>query len=128
MNHRLLVAAAILAVIGCPAAAQADPAPSDADRATARALSAEGHEALDRKDYQVAVDRFTRADALVHAPTLQLGVAQAQVGLGAWITAQETYLRILREGVAEGAPPPFVKALAQARVELDALVARTPYV
>jgi hypothetical protein len=42
---------------------------SDVDRATARALTLEGYEALDRKDYATAADRFGRADALYHVPT-----------------------------------------------------------
>jgi hypothetical protein len=60
--------------------AQAEP--SDADRATARVLAHEGFDAQQRGDYSVAADRFLRADALVHAPTLLLGLARAQVGLG----------------------------------------------
>jgi hypothetical protein len=103
-------------------------AQSDFDRTTARTLGQEGHKALDQKDYTTAADRFSRADALVHAPTFLLGFAQAEVGLGKLVTALEAYNRILREGVPPKAPPPFVKALETARKEFDALQPRIPYV
>src|SRR5262245_55934815 len=78
----------------------------DADRVTARILAREAHEALDDKDYAKAADRFARADALVHAPTLMLGLARAQVGLGQWVNALGVYGRIVREGVPAGSPVP----------------------
>jgi hypothetical protein len=129
MNLRPVLAAALVAgwIVPFSSIALAGPV-SDVDRATARSLAAEAHDALDRKEYAVAVDRFTRADALVHAPTFLLGIARAQVGLGAWIAAQETYARVVREGVPAGSPPPFFKALDEARTELDALIPRVPYV
>src|SRR3954447_24828622 len=77
----------------------------DADRATARELAEQGKEALDRRDFAVAEDRFRRADALIHAPTLLLGLARAEAGLGKFLAAQESYERILREGAAAGSPP-----------------------
>lgn len=129
MNLRPVLAAALVAgwIVPFPSIALAGPV-SDVDRATARSLAAEAHDALDRREYAVAVDRFTRADALVHAPTFLLGIARAQVGLGAWIAAQETYARVVREGVPAGSPPPFFKALDEAKTELDALIQRVPYV
>jgi len=48
----------------------ANAEPSAADRATARSLADEGYTALQDKHYAEAADRFSRADALVHAPTL----------------------------------------------------------
>jgi hypothetical protein len=89
--------------------------PSASDRATARALAEEGGEALDRKNYEIAADRFARADALVHAPTLSLELARAQVGLRRFVEAQESYLRIIREGVPPGSPPSFTKAFQDAQ-------------
>jgi hypothetical protein len=129
MNLRPVLVAALVAgwIVPFPSSALAGPV-SDVDRATARSLAAEAHDALDRKEYAVAVDRFQRADALVHAPTFLLGIARAQVGLGAWIAAQESYARIVREGVPAGSPPPFFKALEEAKTELDALIPRVPYV
>jgi hypothetical protein len=100
--------------------------PSDADRSTARGLATEGLAALGKKDYVTAADRLSRAEGILHAPTHLLGLARAQVGLGRWVSAQETYLRIVREGAPSGAPAPFVKAVEEAQKELDALAPRVP--
>jgi hypothetical protein len=113
-----------LSLSTCPALAQ----PSASDRATARALAEEGGEALDKKNYEIAADRFSRADALVHAPTLSLELARAQVGLRRFVEAQETYLRIIREGVPPGSPPAFTKAFQDAQKEIKAIPPRLGWV
>ena len=101
---------------------------SDFDRNTARTLGQEGHEALDRSDFSTAADRFTRAVAIVHAPTFLLGLAEAQVGLGKLVSALATYNRIVREGLPPSPPAAFTKALETARAEIEALARRIPYV
>jgi hypothetical protein len=100
--------------LACPAVAQ-----SDGDRATARSLGVDGQQALDSKDYKAAEDRFRRADSLVHAPTLMLGLARSLAGLGRYVEAQETYNRIIREGLPPGASDVFKRALADAKKEVD---------
>ena len=120
------IPAALLALALWQAPARADVA--DADRATARALTLEGYEALDRKDYAAAADRFGRADALYHVATVALGLAHAQVGLGRLVSALATYSRVVREGVPRDAPPAFVRAVDDARREIDALAQRIPSV
>jgi hypothetical protein len=102
--------------------------PSDADRVTARALAHEGYEAQMHGDYARAVDRFRRADALVDAPTLLLGIARGQVGLGKLVEADETYRRIVRTTLAPDAPAPFAKAVEDAKRELAALEPRLAWV
>jgi hypothetical protein len=122
MTRRIALAlplSLLLALSAAPAAAQ-----SDADRATARDLGREGEAALGRKDYKTAVDRFRRADKMVHAPTLELGLARALAGEGKLIDSQETYNRIIREGVPAGAPDVFKKAVDAAKQEVDAVSAR----
>jgi hypothetical protein len=99
-------------------------AQSDADRATARALGQEGEAALENKDYATAEDRFRRADKLIHAPTLEIGLARALVGTHKLVEAQETYNRIIREGVAPGAPAVFARALEDAKKEVGAVSPR----
>lgn len=101
--------------------------PSTFDRSTARALAEEGASALDKKDYATAADRFARADALVHAPTFLVRLAEAQVGLGQLVSAQETYSRILREELPPTAPAAFAEARGEAKRALDALLLRIPY-
>jgi hypothetical protein len=117
---------AILAVLLTVNDALADA--SDAERAAARALAQEGQVALDRKDFTVAADRFTRADSLVHAPTLLLALARAQIGLGKLVEAHENFARIQREGVAPGSPKPWARAYEDATKELEAVAARLPWV
>ena len=93
-------------------------AQSDGDRATARQLGQEGFQALDAKDYKTAEDRLRRADKLVHAPTLLLGLARALAGEHKFVEAQETFQRIIREGVAPGAPEAFKEAIESAKAEV----------
>jgi hypothetical protein len=96
-------------------------AQSDSDRATARALGQDGQQALDAKDYKTAEDRFRKADRLVHAPTLELGLARALAGVGKYLESQETYNRIVREGVPPTAPDAFKRALEDAKREVDSV-------
>ena len=104
-----------LALLLVPAVASAQL--SDADKATARALAQQGQDALEKKDFTTAADPTAseRARQLFPAPTLAVGLARAQVGLGRWIAAQETFNRILREGAPAGSPPAYAKAVAEAR-------------
>jgi hypothetical protein len=103
---------------------QARAEPSEADRATARELATAGYHALKRKDYAIAAERFKRADALVHAPTLVVDWARALTGLGLLVEAQEKYELVLREGVASNAPRAWRRALDDAKTELEALKPR----
>jgi PEGA domain-containing protein len=102
--------------------------PTEADRATARALALEGHTALKSKDYATAADRFGRADALVHAPTLLVDWARALQGLGRYVEAHEKYELVLREGVNGSSPKSWLRALEEAKKELDALKPRLGWV
>jgi hypothetical protein len=99
-------------------------AQSEADRATARSLAREGHDALQKKDYALAEDRFRRADALVHAPSLVVDHARALVGLGRLVEAHERYALVLREGVAPNAPAAWVRAKQDAELEIEAIKPR----
>jgi hypothetical protein len=126
MTHRPLLTALALAVFLLPSLAAAEP--SDADRATARALAAQAHVDLDAKNYTAAAERFARADELVHAPTLLLGLARAEVGLGKLVAAHEAYARIVREGAPANAPKVFTDAVESARKEGAALEPRLSWV
>ena len=116
----------VLAALAAPSMAYAQV--GDADRAAARALAFEANDALEGKDYAAAAERFARADALVHAPTLLLGLARADVGLGKLVAAHEAYARIVREGVPPKASPTLARAVDDAKRELAALEPRMPYV
>lgn len=130
---RLLSLFTYTAVVACQivslAAARVAHAeePSSADRVTARGLAQEGYEALRAQEYATAADRFARANALVHAPTLLRDLARAQVGLGHLVDAHDTYTRIVREGLPPNAPPPWAPAIEDAKRELAALAPRLPW-
>jgi hypothetical protein len=117
VRSSVLAAVVVLAAPGAHAQ-------SAADRATARELGLDGQNALDKKDYVAAEDRFRRADALFHAPTLLLGFARAEAGLGKVVNASEAYNRLIREGLPPGAPQVFVSAVEAAKAEVGAVVAR----
>ncbi|HKO48598.1 MAG TPA: hypothetical protein VJV79_12790 [Polyangiaceae bacterium] len=108
--------------------APANAEPSAVDRATARSLADEGYAALQDKRYAEAADRFGRANALVHAPTLMLDWARSLVGLGQLVEAQERYELILREGVDAKAPASWQRALVDAKAELARLRPRLSWV
>jgi hypothetical protein len=126
--RRLLPGVVLIAAWTLSAPRASAQASTVADRATARALAHEGSEAQHQGRYAFAADRFERAEALVHAPTLLLGLARAQVGLGKLVEANETYQRILREPLARGAPVPFVKAVEDAGREDVDVAARLAWV
>jgi len=116
----------LAAALTAGAALGAEPTPED--RTTARELALEGHAALQARDYGLAVDRFTRADRLVHAPTLLVDLGRSYIGLGRLVQAHETFQQVIREGVAPDAPAPWHKALQVARDEDAALKPRLAWV
>jgi hypothetical protein len=115
------IAIALVLVASMPARAQ-----SDADRATARALGEQAHTALTAKDYATAADLFARAEALVAAPTLTLGLARAQAGLGKLVAAHESYQRVVRWDLGPRAPRAFAAAVEAARMEIASVARRLP--
>lgn len=80
------------------------------------------------KDYATAVDRFSRADALVHAPTLMIDWARSLVGLGKLVEAQERYEQIVREGIEPKSPKSWQRALSDAGTELNQLKPRLAWI
>lgn len=122
--YPLYLAPLLFALCAAPSIAFAQGA--NANRAAARALAFEAQSALEKKDYSAAAERFTRADALVHAPTLKLGLARAHTGRGNLVAAAEVYTRIVREGAPPSASPAFKRAVEDAKRELAALKPRMP--
>jgi hypothetical protein len=98
--------------------------PTDSDRASARELAREGYDALQQKNYAVAEDRFRRADALVHAPTIVVDHARALVGMGRLVEAYERYGLVIREGVTSDAPASWKQAVSDAEREIEAVKPR----
>lgn len=90
---------------------------TDEQRAGARTLATEGALAFNEGRFKDAVDLFSRAESLVHAPPHLLFIARAQAKLGQFVKARESYLKIVREQLAPGAPQAFRDARASADEE-----------
>jgi len=99
-------------------------AETDEDRAGARTLATEGAKAFAAQRWSDAVDLFTRAEALLHAPPHLLFLARARVKLGQLVLAREMYTKIVRENIPPSAPAAFLEAQTAAKVELPALEPR----
>lgn len=105
-----------LALVAVTAAADAQT--DDAKRAAARTFATDGLNAFSAGQYDKAIDLFTRAEALVHAPPHQLYIARASVKIGKLVHAKELYVKMTREELAPGAPKAFTDAQAAAVTEL----------
>lgn len=123
IRARLLATFLLAGAAIWPAAARAQSAQ---DLATARKLAEQGGELFDAGRYADAIERFQRAEAFFHAPTHVLMIARAHAAKGALVEAQETYNKLLRERLADGAPPAFVNAQADGQRELEKLQPRVP--
>jgi hypothetical protein len=127
MNPRRSSVMLLVALALIPRPAQADP--SATDKAAARALALEAIQALEeKKDFAGALERFKRADALFHAPTLTLGQARAYVGLGRWVEALVLYNQTMHEALPPNPSQAFIEAVQAATTEHNALSPRIPTV
>lgn len=114
-----VVLAALLFTRAPLAAAQ-----TDEQRAGARALATDGATAFNEGRWKDAVDLFSRAESLVHAPPHLLFLARAQEKLGKLVQARENYLKIVKETLPANAPQAFHGARAAAEQELRAVEPR----
>lgn len=116
LRTRSCVAAALLSValsgLAAPAAAQ-----SDEQRAGARTLATEGAQAFNEGRFKDALDLFSKAESLVHAPPHLLFMARAHAKLGQFVKAREAYLKIVKEQLPANAPQAFRDAQAAAEEE-----------
>ncbi|HEY0467269.1 MAG TPA: hypothetical protein VGC79_23875, partial [Polyangiaceae bacterium] len=123
LRPSILALAAILAVIPARASAQ-----TDAERAGARSAGLAGLEAYTAGKYEQALDFFTRAESVMHAPTHQLYLARSSAKLGRLVSAREYYLKLTQERLPASASKPFKDAQASGDKELAELEPRVPYV
>jgi hypothetical protein len=116
----LLFTAALLAAVSAAHAAPAD----DAMKSTARRIAKEGLDLYDSGKYKDALDRFVRADQLVHAPTMGLMAARSLAKLGRLVEASERYLTVSQTPLEADASSAFREAIASAASEREALQPR----
>lgn len=91
----------------------ADPA---VERETARAAMDEGDRQFQADDFAAARASYTRARALVRAPTTGLAVAEAEERLGRFVEARDSALEVTRMPVTAGEPAVFAESRELARV------------
>jgi hypothetical protein len=103
-------------------------AQSPQDRATARNAAEEADKKLAAKDYDSALELFTRADALVPAPTLKVQIGHVQVLRGKLVEAQQAFLDAARAPVQPNESPSWAKARDEASREAAAIKPRIPAV
>jgi hypothetical protein len=106
-----LLAASLLG-LSAPTLAQ-----TDEQRAGARSLATEGALAFNEGRFKEAVDLFSKAESLVHAPPHLLFMARAHQRLGQLVKAREAYMKIVKEQLAPNAPQAFRDAQVAAEEE-----------
>jgi hypothetical protein len=95
---------------------------SDAERAGARAQAVAGAQAFEKGQWQEALDRFTRAESIVHSPTHVLFIGKAQLQLGQLVQAHESLMKVVNEKADDGASAAFVEAQRDAQKEAQSLL------
>lgn len=126
MKRSILTGTLVLSVLGIAPLGQAQT--PDDDRAAARTAANEGLQAFEAGDYARAIEQFERANEIIRAPTHTLYLARAHAAQGRLLKARELYAEIDRQQLDANAPPPFVQAQQDARMELKAVEARIPRV
>jgi len=126
MAYRSLRYALVMAALVARAGV-AEAEPTEANRAAARALMADGRALRGMNDLAGALAKFQAADSLLHFPTTALEVARAEAELGRLVVARDTLRGIRLEG-EPGDPPPFQRARQAAREMLLSIEGRIPTV
>ena len=116
LRTRPFIASALLSACLLGSASPAF-AQSDEQRAGARSLATEGAQAFNEGRFKDAVDLFTKAESLMHAPPHLLFTARAHAKLGQFVKAREAYMKIVKEQLAPNAPQAFRDAQSAAEEE-----------
>jgi hypothetical protein len=92
---------------------------NDDQKAAARLLGTEGVKLAMGGDCAHAVDKLTRAEALLHAPTTAVWLGQCDIQLGRLVAGTEILNRVVRESLPEGSPKSWVDAKQRAQALFD---------
>ena len=123
--RRLLSGALLLVLLLLAMTSTALERPIDPKlRSAARELGAEGMALFRKGSYAEALDKFNRANKLMHAPTLGVRAARCLAKLGRLVEAAERYLEVTRFKLAPGAAPQYRRAVRDARRERDEILPR----
>ncbi len=115
------LAAALWLGVAAPARAQ-----TPQQRTEAKKVAGEALDLYKAGDDKAALEKFTKADGLVPAPTLKLYVARCLDKVDHMREAAEKYREVIAIELKPGAPKPHVQAREDAVKELAALLAQVP--
>lgn len=124
-SSRALLSVFLVAIFTASGAA-AQPVGADDPRTAARAIGEEGLTYYDQGNYVDALDRFERADAIIHAPTLGLMAARSLERLGRLVEAMERYRIVTRMEVDDKSSDVWKQAIITAGKEREALEPKIP--
>ncbi|HEU4406617.1 MAG TPA: hypothetical protein VFS43_15225 [Polyangiaceae bacterium] len=99
-------------------------AQSDADRATARQLTAEAERKLSARDYEGAYTLLAKAYALVPSPMIKIGMGRAKVSQNQLIEAQQHFIDASKGAPKPNEPASWAAARETARQEAEAITPR----
>lgn len=102
--------------------------PRNAERQAALKLGGEALDLYAAGDYAAALEKFTQADELLPAPTLELHIARCLNKLDRLKEAAETYRKVIATELKADAPAVHRDARKQAVPELAKLLEETPTV
>ena len=108
------------------ARADSPSGPTDEQKASARLLGTDGVRLAMAGDCRNAVDKLSRAEAIIHAPTTALPLAKCQIQLGKIVAGTEILNRLFNEVLPANAPEPWIEAQKQVQPLLDAATPRIP--
>jgi len=108
------VALVVLALCGAAAAAPAEPPPTDAERAQARALVQEGARQMDDRQYDKAVETFSEAYRLVRSPKVLFDLGIAYLSVARYADALQALQGFLDQATDE---PAASQATARRHIE-----------
>jgi hypothetical protein len=120
-NGATVLAAAALALVPSTVVGQVDD-----ERAGARAAAQAGLDAFDAQKWAQALDYFTRAETMLHAPVHLYFIGYSRMKLGQLVGAREAFLKLKNEVIPANSPKAFRDAQADAAKELVTLEPRIP--
>ena len=125
MKNAPFLLAFLLAVFGAAPVVHAQEAP-DKEKLAAREIVIEGDRLLEAGDAAGALQNYTAAYHLVHAPTVGLRIAKAQAALGRLRQALTSAEEAARLPVEPGEHAAFAEARSNATALAAELVERIP--
>jgi hypothetical protein len=125
LRLRPLAALTLASLLGTLVSSAAFAQSAD-DRATARVIAEDADKKVQAGDYTGAVDSFTKAFALVPAPTIKVARAHAYLKLSHLIEAQQDLIDAARSAPQPGEPASWGDARKKAQQEADAITPRLP--